>query len=393
MGLGNWNYVYQDGDDVFTVAIYQMFVDAWNLRGLVRPVYEDPLDTTFKCWSYAFFRSIQIDFGIYPLSQYGDYVEDLNYDGHDYLTPLNTIDADYVKAHGLGGRDDYTRKYPKEFNDLGASSYTDSNPFVDGDYARCLNDEMVYQRVSGAWVLSAGSLPSVTTAYGRAEVGDYVGAWLFNEARDVINCFDTYTQGSVTWRSGSGNNFIADTTGGYDGTASDATLAGAKGVVAAAWGSSTGNTGDNRNPSWNTELQYAGVSGPRNSAPEYFATAARVIGKAEAADSADGYAEEVDFYSYGFAYGLGTTTFEGDGLCLEGLLKKWDTQTGTGGGGVVQSADFGTLTIGAWAPDPDVPSNPDFSGTETGAGYIVDAIAVIKRDITGGWPYTKSSPS
>lgn len=82
----------------------------------------------------------------------------------------------------------WTRKYPREFAGPTATAYNDGSAFADGHKARFVDDGRVYARTAGAWVAAAATAaPDAVTAYGSHAVGDYVGPWVWNELRDVLN--------------------------------------------------------------------------------------------------------------------------------------------------------------------------------------------------------------
>jgi hypothetical protein len=391
MGLGNWNHVYATDDKCYTVAILTLFIHAFNDRRLTgRGTYTLPIDDTFHCWSYGFWRSLQLD----ELSIVSAYILDMDYDGDDPASNPIVIDWDYIKSHALGGNG-YTRKYPKEFASASSTVYNDGNAFVNGDYARNMTDRLIYHRVSGAWAADATHLPDIVMAYGKMEANDYMGVWILNEIRDVLNLLDTIGTTSASWIAGGTFNIASSPSNGDDGSGSYMALATAKAAAEAEFLANEGNNGDNQPPFWNSQTQYQGDDGPHEAHPEFLTNIAAAQGKMTVADDSNGYTPAIDFYGVGAPFALGDiTSFEGNGVALDGLMKKWDTQIGAGTGGTVTSAYLGSLAVGTWAPDPDVPSDPRLAGSSYGVGYIVEgAIIVFRYDVAGGFTETKSSPS
>jgi hypothetical protein len=81
----------------------------------------------------------------------------------------------------------WTRKYPREHGDAAATTYTDGSAFANGHKSRQLDDLIVYERVSGAWVATTDRAPDCIASEGTVEAGDYCGPWIWTELRGVIN--------------------------------------------------------------------------------------------------------------------------------------------------------------------------------------------------------------
>ncbi len=255
-----------------------------------------------------------------------------------------------------------------------------------------LENGYVYHRVSGSWVLARDRFPDIVTTFGLHEEGDYITVELLNEIRDVINLFDAYLLYGLSWVDCIS---ASDTTGGYDGTATDATLIGARGIAEASFLANVVAIGDGFVPFFHNQAHYAGVFGPRGAYPEYVCTVAKTIARLNIPDSVLGLMPTIDSYIDGAVSPGdldGFDFFEGNGEAVEGVLTKWDTVTGTGAGATINTDYFGTLNVPFnWGPDPIVPGNPTLPSPPNHAGYTVGAaFAIYNYNVAGGYDQRRS---
>lgn len=385
--MPTWNHVWTDGDDINDLAILQMYEGAFIERNAGRGgVPITPAVVGDYIFKFGRWRSMQFDstFGSNGTELWNGvwvtpWVESRSYTGEVDFS-LGVIDWNYILTHALGGNG-YTRKHPKEFATLASTVYNwtntaiDPNAFVNGDYARCLADGLIYHRVAGAWVITANVFPDVQTSYGRMQVGDHFGAWILNEIRDAVNLLLAFT-GSFS----SPNGWIAD--GTANGIRSSvvtgsATWTGAQ--TACQVGPTTFSIDESPSAS------AAGGFDPF--ASQYFASFRRVKAKVQIQEFPDGLNGNVDCYTFGLTQATGFNN-NGDPVTL-GTLDKCLTMVTTGAGGTIKSDFVGSTTVPAWGPAPtgvgpgDVDVGYDVQITGPGNGATV----VFRYDVVGGYTY------
>ncbi len=150
--LGEWNHVYEEGDDWSQTSIINLYITAIVQRSLsfdigAHPPFEDMGDLigdSFDVSNWTFWRSIQLQYIDADMPVENDWIIYDDYDGAPFdgftqsisevVLPLTTT---AIRESALNGNPNYTRKYPKEFFDFASTVYfKDATAFVDGDYAR-----------------------------------------------------------------------------------------------------------------------------------------------------------------------------------------------------------------------------------------------------------------
>ncbi len=361
-----WNDTFASGYRWGSVANFGMFVDAIRERGATLPAIAagdvvqrrrttapsgSPGDPTYA-------------FSIHYLQKWcednvGSWTATMRHNGAAYVAATfdNTINEPQtwslvsttgggthpnIQDAALGGHS-WTRKYPREYSAPASTVYTDGASFANGHKARNIAEGKVYTRTAGAWVLAAaGTAPDKVTAYGKQEVGDYIGYWLFNELRDVINLF--------LWKV---RAFFSTTREYLSASGSGATPAAGRAAADTDW--LTANTGA-FSPFTSTRVTIVDEDGDTNIwvRREKFVTSASST-----------VASSVDFYIGATVQNVASATsdiFDAQGSdVIEDKFSLFDTQANAAAG-TVTSGWTALLTQPTWAADPTVPGDRNSLG-------------------------------
>ncbi len=194
-----------DEADWSSISFLQMFRDALNERRLVintvgsPPPFPTPFAVGADAQAVGVIQTMQDELQNNIIGIVGGTWVDASVPpiaGGTSFTPETTWTFTGVMAacgYGTGFR----RRKPREISSTTATTDTQSNTIADGMVAYITAGATIgqaYTRTAGAWVLTPGSLPDVLDSNlavpnrvppGLILPGDYIGAHLFTELRDV----------------------------------------------------------------------------------------------------------------------------------------------------------------------------------------------------------------
>lgn len=356
-----WNHVWVAGDDWQATYVINMFFAAMTERLLgvtgTFPTAFDSVVDGFDLQDYRIWSNLQ-------QIPSGTWIVPNDYTGQ---ADFEYIDDTYIRVHTRGGQG-WTRKYPLEVINLVVLTYTDGSGITVGDYARNLADGKVYHRVGGGggvWVLTPHRPPDIQTTVGFHQAGDYIGPWLLNEIRDMLNLLVARVIG-LNFTNLENASATVDRNAAVG---SGATLA----IAQAASDSTYGPSAFDPTGSFPQALSQ------NSGGPPYSCNSMRIRQKFIAPTDPTLLTPDVELYVYAAFITLTEFDSNGDFLGID-VYYKFDTQIAPGTGGLdsVTSILFGPTT-----------GNPTWS-TIAGhqRGYVVSkGAAVIRYDSAGGFTY------
>lgn len=213
--------------------------------------------------------------------------------------------------------------------------YNKKYELVGGKWIRKISNE-TYHHNGSAWEESAVEFPDTITAYGEAQPGDYFGAWLWNEAKAVLDEL-VWSHPSVSWRSDLTTNH------GFGGSWESSWLT-AKSVAETNW-----ELVDYQNSGGPFANRRGMLMGWYEAKTEGRKNQLRVT------DIWTGKGHSVDFYLIPCNYG----NFDAQGVAgiasHEDVFYKFDTKSGSSA--TETSALFGVTNAVNWCDEPTAPDN------------------------------------
>lgn len=365
-----WNDTFTSATDASAVTFGQMFADAINERIVafnaraVSPLtefddveagddFQDRTDGSTFNWGAAqqrVYDLLEATLTAFPFAGWAD--PDQVFDGD---TPSASTDYEFVWADALAragvNASGFTRKYPREIANTSAAGTLN-------DIARNLDDGKVYKHNGSAWVRWTADPPDTLEAYGFAVAGDYIGPWIFNELRNVINTMTRIVADAI-W----------DTATVYHGSGSDATWANAKTAADANYPSGAA-------PDTGAHRYTRGYNGGSFFADTYTGQATMTVD-----GMATSISHDVDFYARADTPYTGSFSNLGDGPgtgWASATLSKFDTITSSTADELTSDTVGSTTKAATWAAEPT-------SGNYTYLGYMLNIpLAVITYDFQYG---------